>query len=134
VLSENWDDEYEKLEKLCVNNAMEFHVRKDAYPVRFTIGPRLIETGQMSLVDEAPQNEVRMEFVFGEELSVSFVGDFVIDDDLLNKIKSQVKKLHYIWLQIWFRDKNARWERLRKIIAEDENGWNLMYVSRHYAP
>lgn len=43
--------------------------------------------------------------IFGEELTVRILNDFKIEDKLLNKIKNLVKNLHYIYLQIYFKEK-----------------------------
>ena len=38
-----------------------------------------------------------IQLIFGEDLTMRVLNDFNIEDDLLNKIKSQVKKLHYLF-------------------------------------
>ena len=136
MLSDKWDDEYEKLEKLCEDNQITFHVQKDTFPVRFTIEPSIDEMNQMSLIDDEPKNGIAMEFIFSEELVINFIGDFRIDDELLNKIKNAVKKLHYIWLQIWFMNKEHRWNQLAQIISHqpDTNNYNLVYLPACYQP
>lgn len=46
-----------------------------------------------------------IKLIFADELTMQIVNDYVIEDNLLNKIKNQIKKLHYIYLQIYFKDK-----------------------------
>ena len=91
MLSEKWEAEYEKLEKLCEANDIEFHVQKDNYPIRFTMKPRTVVTRQMSLIEQEKPNEIAMEFVFGEKLINNFIGDFHLDDETLSKIKTKPK-------------------------------------------
>ena len=43
-----------------------------------------------------------LEYSFSDELTLRSFGDFVIDDDQLNKIKNMAKKIHYLYLQLFF--------------------------------
>ncbi|MCL2223605.1 MAG: hypothetical protein FWB96_01410 [Defluviitaleaceae bacterium] len=145
MLDNKWNAAYEKLEILCENNGLEFSVKKERFPMMFTITPSLENTMQMSLEGDsaAKKNEISMQFVFDEELTVRFFGDFAIDDETLNKLKTQAKKLHYIWLQIWFSRKDERWNRYRypecfrdheSAITPDSNGYINVYVPHWYRP
>ena len=143
MLSQKWVEEYERLEKLCENNAITFHVQKDTFPIKFTVSPDRVETDQMSLIDDEKKNEISMEFIFGDELIINFIGDFRIDDETLNKLKNQAKKLHYIWLQIWFKGKDLRWDKYRfpkcfrepeRVMVPDTNGYVMVYVPDTYRP
>lgn len=149
MLNGKWEDEYEKLEKLCESNDLKFSIKKSTFPIRFIIEPMLTNADPSQLTldgadsDVEEKNEISMEFVFAEELIVKFIGDFVIDDETLSKLKNQAKKLHYIHLQMWFRDKEARWNRYRyprcfrdhaAAKAPDSNGYVYVYVPHGYRP
>lgn len=44
-----------------------------------------------------------IQFIFTDELTMKVLNDFRIEDGLLNRVKNQVKKLHYIYLQMYFK-------------------------------
>jgi len=100
----------EKLNKTCSENGLEFNFESSRFPIIATIRPdgELRNQMMMDLGDEKEgsnyiNGEIR--FSFGEELTITVLNDFRIGDDLLNKIKGQIKKLHYVFLQTYFKMK-----------------------------
>ena len=45
----------------------------------------------------------KIQLIFGDELIVK-VDDFYIEDGLLNGIKNAAKKVHYLYLQMYFKE------------------------------
>lgn len=86
-------------------------MRTDYFPEK-KVGIPLTEEekNQMVLEEVEEENKVygEIKFIFGNELSISISDDFVISDDVLNKLKNNFKKLHYLYLQIYFRTAKAR--------------------------
>lgn len=103
----------EKIHETCLKNDLEFTFESMKFPIVATLSPDLKKVNQMQF--KLPGEEERIEksnytngkirFIFGEELKVNIINDFVIEDKLLNKIKNQAKNLHYIYLQLYFKEK-----------------------------
>jgi hypothetical protein len=96
----------EKLDKLCEDNDLEYSFSKEDFPIIFTFRPMWEKAAQMRLdlgeSELTTDPDARIELVFGDELTLRSFGDFVIDDDQLNKIKNMAKKIHYLYLQLFF--------------------------------
>ncbi len=80
------------------------------FPIIVSIKPDLDERGQLKFdigdIEESTNfvnGEIKL--VFDDELTMTVLNDFKIEDGLLNKIKGMVKKLHYVYLQIYFKRK-----------------------------
>lgn len=99
-------DQRDKLEKLCDDNDLQYTFKIDDFPIIVTIKPHWGKAAQQRIDfgEQEPTTDpnARIELVFGHELILRSYGDFVIDDDLLNKIKNSAKKLHYTFLQLYF--------------------------------
>jgi hypothetical protein len=99
-------DQQDKLEKLCDDNDLQYTFKIDDFPIIVTIKPHWEKAAQQRIDfgEQEPTTDpnARIELVFGHELILRSYGDFVIDDDLLNKIKNSAKKLHYTFLQLYF--------------------------------
>ena len=113
MLQAKYDEVEEKLETLCDKEDLEVEIYRLGFPITVTIKPQL--GSQVSLFDsdngvttevyKAGDEKREMQIIFDEDLTIKFIGGFVIDDDLLNKIRSLSKKLHYLWLQLFFMEK-----------------------------
>lgn len=104
-------DEIEnKLEKTCKDNDLVFKFETINFPIVATVRQSEEKKNQMVLEEVEEENKVygEIKFIFGNELSISISDDFVISDDVLNKLKNNFKKLHYLYLQIYFRTAKAR--------------------------
>ena len=111
MLNMDFGDIQEKIFKACRENDLEFSFESSKFPVVATISPDLEKLNQMSFDFGDDKQEKtnyingKIQFIFGEELTMNILNDFRIEDKLLNKIKNLAKNLHYIYLQIYFREK-----------------------------
>lgn len=108
MLDFDYEKELEKLEKLCDENKLEFELKKAEFPFIATIRPDRESRNQMRM-DLGAEHEIfkngEIKLIFADELTMSIINDFMIEDNLLNRIKNQVKKLHYLYLQMYFKEK-----------------------------
>lgn len=110
MLETEYSDVYTKLEKACKESRLDFDFETSKFPVVCRIRPNIESRDQLRMdlkdIDESSNfvnGEVKL--IFGEELTMSVLNDFRIEDSQLNKIKGLVKKLHYLFLQIYFKKK-----------------------------
>lgn len=104
----------EKTFRVCEENNLEIDLELSRYPITVAIRPNLQARDQLRF--DLEDKEVSTNFVngeirliFGDELTMTVFNDFKIEDELLNRIKGMVKKLHYLYLQKYFKGKmNAR--------------------------
>jgi hypothetical protein len=106
------ESDFSKLEasiqRLCDDNGLEIDFEFSRFPIIANIRPNEESKNQLVMdLGDRTTNFVNgeIQLVFGEDLTMRVLNDFNIEDDLLNKIKNQVKKLHYIYLQIYFKQK-----------------------------
>jgi len=101
----------EKIRDTCFKNDLEFKFECTKFPVVATITPDMEKFDQIKFdfgeKDHEKTNYIngQIKFIFGEELTVNILNDFMIEDRLLNKIKNLIKNLHYLYLQLYFKDK-----------------------------
>lgn len=118
-----------KLEGVCEENNLTFRFRHDVYPITLTIRPVTSLEGQMSMLEDVENNgytnqNAYIQFVM-KDGDVSYITSetFTISDTLFSKIKNLFKKLHYFWVQYFFRDVIERGVLCRgsmPVIDEDE--------------
>lgn len=108
---------HDKIIEVCKENKLEFAFECSKFPVIVKITPNLVHRDQMRLdlkeLEESSNfvnGEIRL--AFGEELTLTILNDFKIEDSLLNRIKNMAKKLHYIYLQIYFKNKTIYEEEI----------------------
>lgn len=106
----------EKLELLCDSNKLDFTFRRDTHPMVFHFEPVCREDAQACIDMPDDKKDVKeidpessLDMIFDEELIIQTSNDFSIDDVLLSKLKSAAKKLHYLFLQLWFSERGVRW-------------------------
>ena len=102
----------EKIPETCLKNDLEFTLESMKFPIIATLSPDLEKFDQMRFKlpgeeERKEQNYVqgKIRFIFGEELTMDIINDFMIEDKLLNRIKNQIKNLHYLYLQLYFKEK-----------------------------
>lgn len=115
MLEQDYGDLQDKILKVCKDNKLEIEIALTRFPVIATLRPDLEERDQLRFdTKDMEENtnfvsgEIRL--IFEEELTMTVLNDFRIEDDLLNKIKGMVKKLHYIFLQIYFKQSKFKGE------------------------
>ena len=107
-LNIKFEEELEKIENRCIDNDLEYEFIKASFPVVAKISPDKVTQNQtvMNFGDgETQHKNGEIQLVFLDELVVRVIDDFYIADDLLNRLKNASKKLHYIYLQMYFKEK-----------------------------
>lgn len=110
MLETDLTDLQDKIYKVAEENKLEISVEFTKFPIVAKIRPNLEERDQMKMdFGEMDKNSNfvngEIKLVFDDELTMTVLNDFKIEDSLLNKIKGMIKKLHYIYLQIYFKRK-----------------------------
>lgn len=108
MLSYDLEDIEEKIDKLCMENDLEYSFNNMSFPIVASIRPSFESKNQLTIdIRDKTTNFVNGEikFIFADELMIKIENDFYIEDSLLNKFKSQFKKLHYTYLQIYFKER-----------------------------
>lgn len=98
----------EKLEKLLADNGLVGTFNTNTYPISLTVGMNMSPAAQMELFDvdeiRASASDAKLKFVFEDgDILVRTHSRMVIADDTMLKIKGFAKKLHYLYLQDFFR-------------------------------
>ncbi len=106
MLNYDYQELEEKLEDTCIDNNLEYSFETSKFPIVLRITPDFEQKNQMKM-DIGDNNFVNgeIQFIFADELTIKILNDFRIGDKLLNKIKNQAKKLHYIYLQMYFKER-----------------------------
>ena len=103
----------EKLGKLLADNGLVGTFKTDAYPISLTVSMDASPGAQMELFDVdatgASASDASLKFVFEDgDILVRTHSRLVIADDIMSKIKGFAKKLHYLYLQDFFRYRMAQ--------------------------
>ena len=95
----------DKIYKVGEENRLEIDVELSKFPITARIRPNLEERDQLRMFKDEGSDFVNGEIklIFDDELTMTVLNDFKIEDSLLNKIKGLVKKLHYTYLQLYFK-------------------------------
>ena len=97
-----------KLSAVCEENSLLYRFTHERDPIILTIEPDTSLDGQISMLEDgnypaAPGAAIQFIFRDGE-LSVRQKGSMELTDQILNKLKSIAKKMHYAWLQVFFHE------------------------------
>lgn len=90
----------EKIEKLADSENLDFKFSSGQFPIACVFTKK--EDNQVSMIDTKNLMFGELAFIFDEQLQVSITDDFRISDERFNALKNNCKKLHYIYLQIYF--------------------------------
>ena len=116
-----------ELEDICTANELTIDFDFN-YPVRITIRKSM----QVNLFEELPHEAyLRFKFII-DQIDFDFIGDFRLDDKLFSKLLNKVKKLHYIYLQEWYAQRENRLKNCIKPMWEIENGDSVAIVKKWY--
>lgn len=121
------DDLKIELEEICDQNdlTIDFDFK---YPINVTVMKRM----QLTFFTETPKESyLRFQFTI-DHIDFDFVGDFRLDDKLFSKLFTKVKKLHYIYLQEWYEQKENRFKNCVKSMWHISNGDYVAIVKSHY--
>lgn len=110
MLDFDLQDTRDKIEKLCNENDLNFEFESSNFPIVAALSPSEESKNQLVIDfkdDGRESNFVNgeIQFIFGDELTMKVLNDFRIEEGLLNRIKNMIKKLHYIYLQLYFKEK-----------------------------
>lgn len=98
----------EKLEKLLADNHLVHRFATQGYPITLTISQDKDTAAQMEIYSQDDGDvsawDSRLVFAFQDgEIVVRTDSRLVISDALMGKIKGYAKKMHYLYLQAFYR-------------------------------
>ena len=107
-------EQLEKFNGLLAENGLIGKFKPAKFPIEVEIERDMISRGQTSMFDEGeedklPPTKIVLQFPIGA-MTVQFVGKIVLAEKTLNKIKSQAKKLHDLYLQGFFASEKRQFE------------------------
>ncbi len=108
-------EQLEKFNGLLAENGLVGKFKCTRFPIEVEIERDMVSRGQTSMFDEEedeklnPQTRIVLRFPIGA-MTVEFVGKIVLAEKTLNKIKSQAKKLHDLYLQGFFASEKIKYE------------------------
>lgn len=116
-----------ELEDICTDNGLTIDFNFD-YPIRITVRKSM----QVNLFEDLP-NEAYLRFKFNiDQIDFDFIGDFRLDDKIFSKLLNKFKKLHYIYLQEWYSQKENRFKNGVKPMWGIVNGGSVAIVQKWY--
>jgi hypothetical protein len=112
-----------KLDKLCEENDLTAEVSFADLPIRFNFRDEEWQEKQETLFGESDvqQTATSIDLIFGDVLVVKMPEQSEIDDELLSKLKTIAKKIHYLYLQIFFKQVKDRDRATAKAYDEKED-------------
>lgn len=105
-LMQKYYDLHSEMIDLCDKNRLDLNWNVREYPITATITEWEDENKDQIKMSEEFEKETMpgmLVFEFADELTIKITDDFNISEELLNKLKGKVKKLHYQFLQSWYR-------------------------------
>lgn len=88
----------------------------------------------LPLFGNCEEEQAMIEFTFAEEVNISMIGAMDIDDETFSKLRSLLKKYHYIYLENWYATKDDRYERMSKEVWETAKGDSVVIISKGFRP
>ena len=107
-------EQLEKFNGLLAENRLVGKFQCSKFPIEVEIEPDEVARNQTSMFEEddgtkLPPSKIVLRFPIGA-MTVTFIGKIVLAEKTLNKIKSQTKKLHDLYLQGFFASEKMRFE------------------------
>ncbi len=101
-----FDKQMVNFEEFLAENGLTAKFKKDGYPIEIEIRKAFDRSGQIGMFEtdndgKKENSRIVIRFPVGA-VTVEFLGKISITEKLLNKIKSQAKKLHDLYLQGFF--------------------------------
>jgi hypothetical protein len=112
-----------KLDKLCENNSLTAEVSLTDFPIRFNFRDEDWQEKQETFFREPDVQPMAtsIDLIFGDVLVVKTPEQSEIDDELLSKLKAIAKKIHYLYLQLFFKQVKDRERANAKAYEEKED-------------
>jgi len=121
------DELREELEELSESNGLDIDFDYD-YPVVI----RLTKSMQVRILEALPEQAYfEIKFIV-DDVKLEFKGNFNIDEKLLSKFVSKIKKFHYVYLQEQYEQKPNRFKNCIRPIFDTIKGDYVAIVKRHY--
>lgn len=116
-----FEDTQRKIEQICRENSLACKlVTSD--PIKLVIWPDMSIEGQISMLDEPSGGngpDSLLTIIFADaDVTYKITGDFVISRQLLSKLLSNARKLHYLYLWMFYR----KTVHARRLAAADQSG------------
>ena len=107
-------EQLEKFDGLLAENGLVGKFKPAKFPIEVEIERSIVARGQASMFDDGeeaklPPTKIVLQFPIGA-MTVQFVGKIILAEKTLNKIKSQAKKLHDLYLQGFFASEKSQYE------------------------
>lgn len=108
-------EQLEKFNGLLAENGLTGTFRCTRFPIEVEIERDEVSGGQASMFEDEeenatnPQTRIVLRFPIGA-MTVEVVGKIILAEKTLNKIKSQAKKLHDLYLQGFFASEKIKYE------------------------
>ncbi len=99
-----------KLEGLCDEHNLIAKFKRDKYPITMTVRPLTGMDEQISMMENIEENgytspDAYIVFAMKDgDIDIKTSQTFTISDTLFSKLKGLFKKMHYCWVQYFFRD------------------------------
>lgn len=103
----------EKLQGICDENNLTYHINNKGYPFLLTIKPIGGIDAQQTMMEGMDESsdtgyispDASLVFAYRDgDLTYKISETFTISDKLFNKIKGLFRKMHDMWMQYFYRD------------------------------
>lgn len=103
----------EKLAGICDENDLTFKIHNQGYPFRLVVKPLSGMDAQQTMMEGMENSsdtgyispDASLVFAYRDgDLTYKISETWTIGDSLFNKLKNHFKKLHFLWMQYFYRD------------------------------
>lgn len=117
----------EKLQGICEENDLTFSIRNNSYPFTLTVKPLGGMDAQQTMMESMDEPsgtgyispDASLVFAYRDgDLSYKISETWTISAALFDKLKNLFKKMHFMWMQYFFRDIH---EHSPSVAARSEN-------------
>lgn len=108
-LRSNYLELHTSIKEYCDKKDLEFDWKNSSFPIIARIYYKQDEDDQVTMSGDFTDNKPlgKVQFIFGQDLIIKIDDDFEIAEEVLNKLKNNIKKLHYLFLQVYFESKEG---------------------------
>ncbi len=102
-LADQYQEMHSKIKDECNKKNLEFSWIFNKFPVVGIVARIKENPDQMRMEEFEDELTGEIKFIFSDELIIQVTDDFTIGDSELNSLKNKIKKLHYLFLQVKFK-------------------------------
>lgn len=108
-LKNNYEKLHSSIKDYCHGRDLEFEWINSGFPVIARIYYKQDENNQVTMGEDFEDIKPigKVQFIFAQSLIIKIDDDFEIPEEVLNKLKNNIKKLHYLFLQVYFEIKEG---------------------------